>query len=186
MRLQLMLNVMRRIRGRMHLLLVLLLLACSIDAPAPALKVGEWSRAERVVLYSPHFDLQPEPYGGLNCPPQPLRLYGFETHSRHAVSALLVRVVGPQDALLDRAPMPVRDVPIRLSRRWLNGRFTDLPESAAWLVRTDAAGSALLRVPAGVYELAVLAGWPLGRGIIQLRPGFHDSLQVHLRPGAVC
>ena len=170
----------------MPLLLALLLLGCSFDTPAPAPDVREWSRAERVVLYSPHFDLQPEPYHGLSCPSQPLRLYGFETRSRHASAALLVRVHGPIDPLRDKAPVLYRDVSVRLSRRWLDGRFTDLPESSAWQVRTDTAGAVLLHVPNGIYELDIRDFSPLGRGIIQVRPGAQDSLQVHLRPSGAC
>lgn len=171
----------------MPLLLALLFLGCSFDTPTRDVDVREWSRAERVVLYSPHFDLLPEPYGGVfNCPSQPLRLYGFETPSRHPAATLLVRVYGPSDPMAGKAPTRHHDVPVRLSRRWLDGRFTDLPESSPWMVETDSAGAAILRVPAGVYEMEVRGGAPLGRGIIQVRIGAHDSLQVHLQPGAAC
>ena len=105
MSLQLNANVMRSIRGCMPLLLALLFLGCSFDTPTRDVDVREWSRAERVVLYSPHFDLLPEPYGGVfNCPSQPLRLYGFETPSRHPAATLLVRVYGPSDPMAGKAP----------------------------------------------------------------------------------
>jgi hypothetical protein len=102
-----------------------------------------------------------------------------------------VRVYGPSvptagEAPTREAPTRYHDVPVRLSRRWLDGRFTELPETSPWMVDTDSAGAAILRVPAGVYEMEVRGGAPLGRGIIQVRIGAHDSLQVHLQPGGAC
>ena len=164
-------------------LLVLLLL--HVGTAARAQTAREWSRTDRVVLYSPHFDLVPAPYGGLSCPAQPLRLYGFETRASDTAATLLVRLFGPSNVRFG-APQVVPNEPVQLSRQWLNDHFVDLPDSPVWSVRTDSSGGAVFRVPPGIYELDIRTGAPLGRGIIQVRAGAQDSLHVYILPLALC
>lgn len=170
----------------MNTFCALLLLALSVSTVLDAQSPPEWMRSDRVVLYSPHFDLVPEPYGGLSCPPQPLRLYGFETTSRDTATALLVHLLLPIDPRFARSPIVFPNEAVRLSRRWVADRFVDLLDSRPWSSTTDSLGRARLRVPAGIYELLIRAGMPIGRGIIRIRAGHQDSLQVYIRPPAVC
>jgi hypothetical protein len=163
----------------------LLLVLLPVGTAARAQTAGEWSRTERVVLYSPHFDLVPAPYGGLSCPAQPLRLYGFETRPTDTAATLLVRLFGPSNIRFG-PPQVVPNEPVQLSRRWLDDHFVDLPESEVWSVSTDSSGGAVLRVPPGIYEMHIRTGAPLGRGIIQVRPGAQDSLHVYILPLALC
>jgi hypothetical protein len=165
-----------------------LCLARVIAAPAAAHSQGvrEWARTDRVVLYSPHFDLIPAPYGGLDCPSQPLRLYGFETSRTDAAAGARVRLFGASDPRFGKPPVIVPNEPVRLSRRWVDDHFVQLPDSPPWAVRTDSLGGALLRVPPGIYELLIVTGAPLGRGIIQVRLGRHDSVHVHTLSRAQC
>jgi hypothetical protein len=164
----------------------LLPLLVTSAAVADAQDAPGWSRAARLVLYSPHFDLVPEPYGGLSCPPQPLRLYGFETPSRDTATVLHVRLLLASTPPLLPPAVTFSGETVRLSRRWQENRLVDLPDTPPWRATTDAEGHALLRAPAGIYELHITAGGALGRGIIQLRPGRRDSLHAYVRPQALC
>ena len=164
----------------------LLLLVVSIATVLDAQSTPEWVRADRVVLYSPHFDLVPEPYGGVSCPPQPLRLYGFETTSRDTTTVLLVRLLLPIDPRSGPPPIVFPNEAVRLARRWVDDRFVDLLDSPAWSGTTDSLGRARLRVPAGIYELLIRGGRPIGRGIIRIRSGHQDSLHAYIRPPALC
>ena len=163
-------------------LLVLLMLTSAAHAQSP----HHWSRPDRVVVYSPHFDLVPKPYGGLDCPAQPLRLYGFESSATVPTATLIVRLFGPDDPFRGRKHKGVPKEPIRLARRWIDDRFVDLPESPPWRVVTDSLGGATLRVPAGIYELSIVTGDPLGRGIVRVRIERNDSLHAYVTPRAQC
>jgi hypothetical protein len=165
---------------------LLLLFVVAIASAADGQTPRDWSRLDRVVLYSPHFDVVPEPYGGLSCPAQPLRLYGFESPATDTTATLLVRLFGPADPRTGMPRAGVPGHPIRLTRRWADDRFVDLPDSPTWRVFTDSLGGAELRVPPGIYELEIRTGSPIGRGIIQVRPSRRDSLHVHILPRALC
>lgn len=143
-------------------------------------------RSDRVVIYSPHFDIEPEPYGGLSCPAQPLRLYGFESPVSSATTTLLVRLFGPDNPLAGRPHAGVPGEPIRLARQWVNDRFVPLPASPTWRVLTDSQGGAVLRAPPGIYELEIVTGAPIGRGIVQIRGEHSDSVHAYILPRALC
>ncbi len=170
----------------MNTLRALFLLVLPIGAAAEAQSARDWTRADRVVLFSPHFDLVPAPSGGTSCPPQPLHLYGFETTSPHPSSSLLVRLRLPAQPRSGGPPAPYTNEPIRLARRWQEDRFVDLPDSPPWSASTDSSGRAVLRSPAGIYELRIDAGMALGRGVIRIRAGRHDSLHAYVLSAALC
>jgi hypothetical protein len=170
----------------MNLLRASLLLALTVGAAAEAQSAPDWTRADRVVLFSPHFDLVPAPSGGVSCPPQPLHLYGFETTAQHATTSFLVRLTLPVEPRRGGPPVPYTNEPVRLARRWQDGRFDDLPDTPTWSASTDSSGRALLRAPAGIYELRINAGMALGRGVIRIRAGRHDSLHAYVLSAALC
>ena len=157
---------------------VLPLAIFALASTAHAQTPPERSRSDRVVVYSPHFDLEPEPYGGTNCPAQPLRLYGFESPVAGATAKLLVRLFGPDNPMLGRPHAALPGVPVRLARRWVQDRFVALPESPPWRMLTDSLGSAVLRVPPGIFELEIRVGAPIGPGIVRVRPGLSDSVHA--------
>ncbi|MEZ4455860.1 MAG: hypothetical protein R2882_04785 [Gemmatimonadales bacterium] len=146
-----------------------------------------WQRNDRIVVWSPHFDRPTRPYRNLDCPKQPLRLYGFEGDSlRDGEGALLVRV------LRYSTVEPMQETPEPGVRVWLQARFDDggpapLPAVLPWAQVTKAGGTVVLRGPPGVYQLSIGAiGFPLDTGVVRIRPHRSDSLRAFIHQAPIC
>lgn len=157
----------------------------------------ETTRDDRVVLYSPHFDVPVPRWGGLNCPSGPLHLYGFETEAEVGAPSLHVRVflydptktrdyVLPADGSAAAALVPVRAL-VRLTHDIRSGLQEELPVESPWAQQADEAGLVSLDVPPGVYRIQFdYLGVGKEEGIIRVRAERSDSLHAYLIPGAVC
>ena len=158
-----------------------------VSRSTSAQSTSDWSREDRVVLSSPHFDIMPRPFGLLNCPTQPMRLYGFEHAGDQSAAPLLaIRLSRHRTEQGDPQMEPLPDTYVRLSSRWDGSTFVSLPPTPDWVVRSDSLGVVRLQAPSGVYEFRVLVGQPVGTGVIRIRPGSRDSLHVHIELGRLC
>ena len=173
--------------------ILFLLAALAAAAPPPATAQPtpfQFRRDSRLVIYSPHFDDVPKPWEGLDCPPQPTRLFGFEGLLAAAgPSHLFVRVFGHAAASGHPELYPLVYASVRLEARLTDTSTTPLPLAAPWLATTDSVGAAELAVPAGIYQITVRRigfGAPGDTAVVRLRPGSQDSLHVHMHPMAIC
>ena len=145
-------------------------------------------RKDRVVVYSPHFDVVPKPYGGLNCPPQPLRLFGFEGGvGSDSTTSLAVRVFSHKTAAGEPALHPLSGAVVWLAASLVGDHVRPLPAKAPWAVLSDSSGRALLRVPSRLYRIIVRAlGFPSDTGVVRLRSGSADSLHALVHSAPIC
>lgn len=173
--------------GSSVLCIVAALLAVTTVATAQT-PPATFRREDRVVIYSPHFDVLPKPYGGLNCPPQPLRLFGFEGGLGSDSTALLaVRIFRHRSAGGDPELHPLSGALVWLGASVVEDLVVPRPIKAPWAALSDSTGGVLLRVPSGIYQIIVRAlGFPSDTGLVRLRPGSADSVHAHVHSAPIC
>jgi hypothetical protein len=148
------------------------------------------SRAQRVVIHSPHFD-EPDPERGhLNCAARPVRLFGFETasNSTDSASTMHVRVfrsLTPEPGVIQHVSL--NGVIVQLTHLIDNGSERRLPVTLRFGGTTSADGGLHLSAPPGVYRIRVMnIGYRSGEGVIQFRHFARDSLHVFMDEAAIC
>ena len=161
------------------------------------LPLPELDRGERVVLYSPHFDMRLPKSGGLTCPPGPLHLYGFETAETRERAILRVRTFVFDPGRLDQYVYPADEprvevltpveATVRLTHRIEEGEEVELPRRPPWIEVADSTGLAMLAVRPGVYRIRLDWGWTeVNDGVVRVRNLRRDSIHAYVMPGAIC
>jgi hypothetical protein len=174
--------------ARLLVIVMVALMGSASDAVAQVENL--MTRADRIVLHSPHFD-EPDPVRGpLNCAARPLRLFGFETKlaPSDSFSTLHVRVLRYVEPELGTTRFePLLGTMVRLSHLIAQGAVNELPIAAGFVGMTDEAGAVSLVARPGTYRLQIgHLGFRGGQGLVRIRPAASDSLRAYVEVAAIC